>query len=203
MFFLQRIFFRAEFINARNRGFFQGPFSVCFHRVIFMRWFTFFCILLCISLFQTTVIQWVNIGVAVPDIYFPLIIFYSFLADMKQNAIANWFTGLSKDMFSEGNFGINAIFFVAIGFLAWSVRDVLYRGHVITQIFVTFIFSILYYILYASFLSFSFRTYYFSEMLWMILTCSLYTAVTVPPMFWIFNKLQPTKKAFHKGRTLL
>ena len=41
-----------------------------------------------------------------PDLYFPLVVFYSFLTDFKRNTIANWFAGLSKDLFSEGHFWI-------------------------------------------------------------------------------------------------
>ena len=42
-----------------------------------MRWFTFLCILFCISLIQSSLTYWINIGSAVPDLYFSLIIFYS------------------------------------------------------------------------------------------------------------------------------
>src|SRR3990167_1088316 len=86
-----------------------------------MRWLTFFCILLCISIFQSALINWINIGTSVPDLYFPLVVFYSFLTDFKRNTIANWFAGLSKDLFSEGHFGLNSVFFVAAGFLLWSI----------------------------------------------------------------------------------
>ena len=54
--------------------------------------------------------NWINIGSAAPDLYFPLVIFYSFLADIKRNTITNWFVGMSKDLFSEGSFGINSVF---------------------------------------------------------------------------------------------
>lgn len=49
-----------------------------------MRWFTFFCILLSICLFQSTLIYWINMGSVVPDLYFPLVVFYSLLTDMKK-----------------------------------------------------------------------------------------------------------------------
>ncbi|WP_169703515.1 rod shape-determining protein MreD [Candidatus Kuenenia stuttgartiensis] len=81
-----------------------------------MRWITFFCILLCISLFQSTLMNWINIGTATPDLYFSLVVFYSFFIDVKRNVVTSWFIGISKDLLSEGTLGVNAIFFVAVGF---------------------------------------------------------------------------------------
>jgi rod shape-determining protein MreD len=133
-------------------------------------------------------IHWINFGPAVPDLYFPLVVFYAFITDMKRNAIANWFTGLSKDLFSEGSFGINSIFFVAAGFFIWSVREILFRGHLVTQVLITFIFSVIYNVLYAIHVSISFHTLHFPTTLWIILSCSLYTSMLVPVLFWIFNK---------------
>lgn len=161
-----------------------------------MRWFTFFCILFFISLFQSTMMHWVNLGSAVPDLYFPFVVFYSFLTDAKRNTIVNWFTGLSKDLFSEGSFGINSVFFVAVGFFIWSFREILFRGHLVTQILITFIFSVIYNVLYAIHVSISFHSLRLSTTLWIILICSSYTAMIVPVMFWIFNKFQPTQKLF-------
>ncbi|MCF6159470.1 MAG: rod shape-determining protein MreD [wastewater metagenome] len=159
-----------------------------------MRWFTFFCIILCISLFQSTMMHWIAIGSAVPDLYFPLVIYYSFITDMKRNAIINWIIGLSKDLFSEGSLGINSIFFVAIGILIWSIRGVVFRGHIITQILVTFIFSILYNMLYATYIAISFHSLHLLPTVWKILICSLYTAMIVPALFWVLNTFQPTHK---------
>lgn len=161
-----------------------------------MRWFTFFCILFCIALFQSTMMPWVNLGSAVPDLYFPFVVFYSFLTDAKRNTIANWFTGLSKDLFSEGSFGLNSVFFVAVGFFIWSFREILFRGHLVTQVFITFIFSLIYNVLYAIHVSISFHSLRLSTTLWVIFVCSLYTAMIVPVLFWIFNKFQPTQKLF-------
>lgn len=161
-----------------------------------MRWFTFFCILFFISLFQSTMMHWVNLGSAVPDLYFPFVVFYSFLTDAKRNTIVNWFTGLSKDLFSEGSFGINSVFFVAVGFFIWSFREILFRGHLVTQILITFIFSVIYNVLYAIHVSISFHSLRLSTTLWIIFICSSYTAMIVPVLFWIFNKFQPTQKLF-------
>lgn len=161
-----------------------------------MRWFTFFCILLSICLFQSTLIYWINVGSVVPDLYFPLVVFYSLLTDMKKNTLANWFTGLLKDLFSEGSFGINSVFFVAVGFLIWSCREILFRGHLITQVIVTFIFSVMYHVLYAIHVSLSFHSMSLSTAVWIIFSCSFYTAVLVPLLFWIFNKFQPAQKLF-------
>ncbi len=165
-----------------------------------MRWFTFLCILFCISLIQSSLTYWINIGSAVPDLYFSLIIFYSFLADLKQNAIANWLTGFSKDMVSEGPFGMNSVFFVAIGFFVWSSRGLLYRGHVITHVLVTFIFAFIYNVLYAIHTATSFHSLCFSATVWTIFACSLYTAMVIPIFFWVFGKFQPTQNLFHNRK---
>ena len=162
-----------------------------------MRWFTFFCMLVFISIFQSSMTPWINVGQATPDLFFPLVIFYSSLADVKQTAIANWFTGLTKDLFSEGRLGLNAVFFVAVGFFAWMMRDFLFKGHWITQTLLAFIFSVLYNAIYAVHTSFSFHTLRFPSTLWLIFVCSCYTALITPFLFCIFNLFQPTRKLFY------
>lgn len=161
-----------------------------------MRWFTFFCILICISLFQSTMINWINFGSVVPDLYFPLVVYYSFLVDIKRNTISNWITGLTKDFLSEGSLGMNSVFFVAVGLFIWSIRGILFKGHFVTQIFVTFIFSIIYNVLYTLHMVISFRSLSISTTLWLIFACSLYTAMIVPILFWVLGKFQPTQGLF-------
>ncbi len=161
-----------------------------------MRWFTFFCILICISLFQSTMINWINIGSAIPDLYFPLVVYYSFLVDIKRNTVVSWFTGLTKDFLSEGSLGINSVFFVAVGLSIWSIRGMLFKGHFVTQILITFIFSVLYNILYVFYIMISFRSLGISTTLWIIFSCSLYTALIVPVLFLLFSKLQPAQSLF-------
>lgn len=161
-----------------------------------MRWFTFFCILICISLFQSTLVNWIKLGPAVPDLYFPLIVYYSFLVDIKRNTIANWAAGLTKDFLSEGSLGMNSVFFVAVGLLIWSIRGILFKGHFITQILVTFIFSLIYNMLYTLHMMVAFRSLNVSTTLWLIFICSLYTAMIVPILFWALNKFQPARGLF-------
>lgn len=161
-----------------------------------MRWFTFFFILLCVSLFQSTMIYRINIGPAVPDLYLPIVVFYSLLLDTRRNTITSWLTGISKDLLSDGPLGINAIFFVAIGFLIWSVRGILYRGHLITQILITFIFSIIYNIFYVLYVENSFHSLELISTLRQIFLCSLYTALIVPILLWIMSKFQPAQMLF-------
>ncbi|MCC7211471.1 MAG: rod shape-determining protein MreD [Candidatus Brocadia sp.] len=161
-----------------------------------MRWFTFFCMLFCISLFQSTLMYWINLGTAAPDLYFPFVVFYAFLTDVKRNTVANWLTGMSKDLFSEGSFGMNSVLFVAIGFFLWSSREILFRGHLVTQILITFIFSVIYNIIYTIHVEISFHSLCFSSTLRMIFCSSFYTAMVVPVLFWIFNRFQPTHKLF-------
>lgn len=163
-----------------------------------MRWFTFFCILLGLSLFQSTLMNWINIGSATPDLYFPLVVFYSFLTDVKRNTLVNWLAGLSKDLFSEGSFGINSIFFVATGFFVWSIRGILFRGHIVTQILVTFIFSCIYNILYAIYTSLLFHSLGLTATIWAIFACSFYTAMIVPALFLILNRFQPVQEVFRR-----
>lgn len=140
--------------------------------------------------------SWINLGSAAPDLYFLFVVFYAFLTDVKRNTLANWLTGISKDLLSEGSFGINSVFFVAIGFFLWSFREILFRGHVVTQILITFIFSVIYNIVYTIHLEISFHSLCLAPTLRMILCCSFYTAMVVPALFWIFNKFQPTQKLF-------
>ncbi len=161
-----------------------------------MRWFAFFCVLTCVSLFQSTLVHWINLGTAVPDLYFPLVVYYSFSMDLRRNTMTSWITGLTKDLLSEGSLGINSIFFVAVGLSLWSIRGILFRGHFVTQILVAFIFSMIYNVLYALHIMISFRSLSISKTLWTIFVCSLYTAMVVPILFWFLGKFQPAQSLF-------
>ena len=87
-----------------------------------------------------------------------------------------------------------------MGFFVWSIRGILFRGHLVTQVLVTFIFSCIYNILYAVHATLSFHSLGLSATIWAIFTCSLYTAMIVPVLFWIVSKLQPTQQFFpNKG----
>jgi hypothetical protein len=66
----------------------------------------------------------------------------------------------------------------------------------VTQVLITFIFSVIYNVLYAIHVSISFHSLRLSTTLWIIFICSSYTAMIVPVLFWIFNKFQPTQKFF-------
>ena len=109
-----------------------------------MPWFTIISVLLCISLIQTTLLFYISIFNIHPDLFFIFLVYFSLNFDIERSFYVNWTSGLARDFFSGNLFGLNTILFVVIGFLISLIKDEIFRKHLLTQILVTFIVSILY-----------------------------------------------------------
>ena len=118
-----------------------------------MPWITIISAILCISLIQTTLLHHISFLGIQPDLFVIFLVFHSLNANLERSFHASWAVGLTKDIFSEGPFGLNTVLFIIAGYLISIVRGNIFGRHLITQILVTFIISIIYNLLYLSLLS--------------------------------------------------
>lgn len=153
-----------------------------------MPWITILSVILCITLIQTTLLHHISVLGIQPDLFIIFIVFHSLNSRLERSFHVNWAAGLAKDVFTEGFFGLNTILFVISGYIISIIKEKIYGRHLMTQISVTFIISIIYNFLYLLMLSITFTS---AGLLPMALKCPLiaiYNAIAVPPVFWLLNK---------------
>lgn len=59
--------------------------------------------------------------------------------DSRQGMLASWIVGLLKDLGSAGPFGLYALLCLAACIVILRIKQVFWRGHAITQLFVAFV----------------------------------------------------------------
>ncbi|MFQ5963974.1 MAG: rod shape-determining protein MreD [Candidatus Scalinduaceae bacterium] len=153
-----------------------------------MSWITIISIIFCISLFQTTILFHTSILGIQPDLFIIFLVYCSLNLNLERAFHANWATGLAKDIFSEGCFGLNTIIFVIVGYLISMIKDEIFRKHLVTQIVVTLIISIIYNFMYLFMLSFTLTSVSLLTMIWKCVIISVYNSIIVFPVFWLFDK---------------
>lgn len=154
-----------------------------------MPWIIIISIILCISLIQTTLLHHISILGTQPDLFIIFLVFYSLNSNLERAFHANWVTGLAKDFFSEGLFGLNTVLFVIVGYLISIIRGDIFRRHLLTQIVVTLVISIIYYLLYVFMLKLSSASINLFSMIWKCPMIAAYNSIIVPPLFWLFNRI--------------
>lgn len=70
-----------------------------------------------------------------PELLLIATIFFGFYFGKIRGATAGFISGILKDIFSVGPFGINALSFLFIGFLSGYLKDKLFKESFITQFF--------------------------------------------------------------------
>lgn len=153
-----------------------------------MPWIIIISVILCVSLIQTTLLHYISILGIQPDLFIIFLVFHSLNSNVERSFHANWATGLAKDIFTEGFFGLNTVLFVIAGYLISIIKDTLFGKHLMTQISVTFIISIIYNLLYLFMLSISLTSADLLPMVWKCPLIAIYNSIIVPPVFWLFNR---------------
>lgn len=145
-------------------------------------------ILFIISLCQTTILPHLSILGSTPDIYLIFIVFFSLNSEVKQSALVNWVSGIAKDLFSGGIFGLSSFLFIIIGYAVNRTKGSIFKEHPLSQILVTFLAALFYglgYIFFSSLLSEHWRL---SIIIQKAFLSALYAAAIVPSLFWLFKK---------------
>lgn len=153
-----------------------------------MPWIAVISIVLCISLIQTTLLAYISVLGIQPDLFIIFLVYVSLNSDLEGAFYANWMTGLAKDLFSEGPFGLSAIMFVVVGYLISMTKDNIFRNNVTTQILVTLAISIIYNLMYLFMLSISLASVSLLMLVWKCPMIAIYNSLIALPIFWLFKK---------------
>jgi rod shape-determining protein MreD len=124
-----------------------------------------------------------------PDLFIIFLVYHYLNSDLKQTFHANWAIGLANDFFSEGPFGLTTIMFVILGYLISMTKDNIFRKHLVTQIMVTFIISIVYNLFYLIMLTAFLSSTNLLSMVWKCPLITVYNSIIAIPAFWLFGRI--------------
>jgi rod shape-determining protein MreD len=124
-----------------------------------------------------------------PDLFIVFLVYHYLNSDLKQTFHANWAIGLAKDFFSGGSFGLITVMFVILGYLITVIRANIFRRHLITQIMVTFIISMIYNLIYLITLSVLLSSTNLLSMVWKCPVIAVYSSIIAIPVFLLLNRL--------------
>ncbi|MEA3432023.1 MAG: rod shape-determining protein MreD [candidate division WOR-3 bacterium] len=149
-----------------------------------MRSFIFIPIAIVICLIQSTIVQYISIGRAVPDLILILICYIGLFHGKN----AMWYgfgTGFFVDLYTTKGFGYNILVNTAIAWLLGYFSNYLYKEKIIAQSIVLLLTAWIHDLIIAIPKGqFSFYTFYSR-----ILPFSLYTVVVGIILFFLFRKI--------------
>ncbi len=154
-----------------------------------MPWIIIISITLCISLIQTILLPHISIQGIHPDLFVIFLIYHYLNSDSKQTFHASLAIGLTKDIFSVGPFGLTTVIFVILGYLISMIKTNIYKKHLLTQIMVTLIISIIYNLLYLFISSALLTSTNLLVMVWKCPIIAVYNSIIAIPVFWLFNRI--------------
>ncbi len=149
-----------------------------------MRNLVFIIIAVFFCLIQSTVIKFISIGSAVPNIILILICYVALFHGRR----AMWYgfgTGLFVDLYSIKGFGYNTLVNTIIGWLLGFIGQYLYKKQLLSQVVTLFVTSCIHDLIIAiPGADLSFYTFYSK-----ILPSSLYTTFIGVILFYLFQKI--------------
>ena len=154
-----------------------------------MPWIIIISITLCISLIQTILLPHISIQGVHPDLFIIFLIYHYLNSDSKQTFHASLAIGLTKDIFSVGPFGLTTVIFVILGYLISMIKTNIYKKHLLTQIMVTLIISIIYNLFYLFISSALLTSTDLLVMVWKCPIIAVYNSIIALPAFWLFNRI--------------
>ncbi len=154
-----------------------------------MPWIIIISITLCISLIQTILLPHISIQGIHPDLFVIFLIYHYLNSDSKQTFHASLAIGLTKDIFSVGPLGLTTVIFVILGYLISMIKTNIYKKHLLTQIMVTLIISIIYNLLYLFISSALLTSTNLLVMVWKCPIIAVYNSIIAIPVFWLLNRL--------------
>jgi len=104
-----------------------------------MRWIGFLILLALAAVLQSTVVSWIRIQRIGPDLVFLLALFYLLYAEPLDALIVAWLAGLTLDLFSQVRLGTFAFSFGLVGLVLVRLRQLVFRDHPVTQLFLALV----------------------------------------------------------------
>lgn len=110
---------------------------------VIMNWFPFAILALAATVVQTTLVPYVRVGAAGPDVMFLLAVHYALWGPWPDVGIAAWILGLVFGTQSDEPVGLHAFCY---GAAAWGIvrlRQVVFRDHPVAQFLIALLFTFL------------------------------------------------------------
>ena len=101
-----------------------------------MRWPLLLVLIFILLLMQTTLVRWMDVAGARPDLLLILVLFVSLNARPDDSFLTSVLVGLCKDVYSAQRFGLYTLLFAAVGVAVNLVRKDLFKEHFFTQMLV-------------------------------------------------------------------
>lgn len=153
-----------------------------------MRWFSFAILAVVTLVLQTAVVPRLEIQSVRPDLVFILAVHYALWGPWPQAAIAGWILGLLAGLQSADRIGVQAFCF---GLAAWAIikiRQVVFRDHAITQLLITFVFTVLVQMMIGLYRRWGVPLVE-GGVLWPTILTGVYTAACAPYLHWLLIRL--------------
>ena len=99
-----------------------------------MRWWRLLFTVAVLLLLQTTVVPWLEVGGARPNLLLIFVVWRALRWPLEQSYLPCWLAGLARDIFSGGQVGAFAALYLALALGIDRVRRGLFVEHLLTQV---------------------------------------------------------------------
>lgn len=168
-----------------------------------MYWLILIALSLQISLLESTLFCRLDFFGIKPELFLVIVVLCAIHLEILEASLAACLMGLAKDILSEGPLGLNASFFICLCLLIGLSRDKIYNDHILSQILIVLIASLVYRGGSALIVSLSFQSISPATLLWKVFMGSLYTAALAPGPYFLFKKFFPLVSLRRRRCTLL
>jgi len=134
------------------------------------------------AILDLTALNYIKIFDVKPDIFLIGVIFFALYGGLGAGVLGGFASGLIRDIFTGGPFGVNIVFFTLAGiFLGYNFSK-FYRNSPVAQMILSFLVSFSYVFFYDIFLT--------KTGIWKSagILFSLYTAIAAPLLFFMLSK---------------
>lgn len=149
-----------------------------------------FFLILIILLQSSNIIETIKIGNIKPNLVLIYLIFISLNSTEVFSINLGFWSGILMDILSQTIIGINSLCYTLLSYILNSLKTKVYSEKAISALIITFIVSIIFYILFFSLIYiFSERINFQNALIKIVLPVSVYNSILSIPLFSIFNSL--------------
>lgn len=154
-----------------------------------MQWLRVLLTLAVLVLLETTVVPWVEVAGARPNLLVIFVVWRALLWPLERSYLPAWLAGLARDVFSGGSrLGAFAALYLALALLIARIRRELFVEHIVTQLVVVAAGSLLTEGLWVL-VWFHPPGLTWSEVLWRVLGGAAYTTAATPAVLGLLRVL--------------
>jgi rod shape-determining protein MreD len=126
-----------------------------------------------------------------PDLFLLSTVFCALRLEPFQGSLVGLTMGLTRDLFSQDPLGLHASFFTGIAVILGLIKDKLYKDHLLVQLVIVLIASMIHRGGCALILSMTYQSTDTPSLLWKIFMGSVFTLAVAPGPYFLFKKFLP------------